>query len=272
MRPSTAGNNEGTEPFTSNLYSRRVLSGDYVVSNKHLMRDLIARGLWTPELRNQLIAEKGSVQNIAAVPKDLKALYKTVWEIKQKVIIDMAAERGPFICQSQSMNIHMAEPTTRKLTSMHFHAWGKGLKTGMYYLRTKPKADAIQFTVDQTVLAATRAKDATATAAAAAAALATPAAAGGAGGGAGAGAPAAARVPVAAVSVAPPSPPAMVEEEEEEEQEETVSPAVAALPGAKVSAATGLVTYEKAPLFETVSVRRLPGAAEEEEVCLSCGS
>lgn len=120
---------------------------------QYLLKDLMELGLWTPEIRNMIIAEKGSVQNISVIPQHVKDLYKTVWEIKQKVVIDMAAERGAFICQSQSLNIHMAEPSTSKLTSMHFYAWKKGLKTGMYYLRTRPKADAIQFTVDQSALA-----------------------------------------------------------------------------------------------------------------------
>ena len=102
------------------------------------------RGIWTPEVRNQIIADRGSIQRVAAIPQDLKDLYKTVWEIKQKAIIDQAADRGAFICQSQSLNIHMAEPTIARLTSMHFYAWRKGLKTGMYYLRSLPKADAIQ--------------------------------------------------------------------------------------------------------------------------------
>jgi ribonucleoside-diphosphate reductase alpha chain len=108
--------------------------------------------LWNPDLRNKLMAERGSVQNIKEVPVEIKNLYKTVWEVKQRVIIDQAAARGPFICQSQSMNIHMPEPTTSKLTSMHFYAWKQGLKTGMYYLRTRPTADAIQFTVDHSAL------------------------------------------------------------------------------------------------------------------------
>jgi len=150
------GNNESTEPFTSNMYNRRVLAGEFTVVNKYLLRDLVESGLWTPEIRNQIIAEKGSIQNVQKIPKDMKDLYKTVWEIKQKVIIDQASDRGAFICQSQSLNVHMADPTTAKLTSMHFYAWKKGLKTGMYYLRTKPKADAIQFTVDQTSLANSR--------------------------------------------------------------------------------------------------------------------
>lgn len=150
------GNNESTEPFTSNMYNRRVLAGEFTIVNKYLLKDLVERGLWTTEVRNQIIADKGSVQNVSAIPKEMKDLYKTVWEIKQKVVIDMASDRGAFICQSQSLNIHIAEPSTARLTSMHFYAWKKGLKTGMYYLRSRPKADAIQFTVDQTSLAATR--------------------------------------------------------------------------------------------------------------------
>jgi len=150
------GNNESIEPFTSNMYNRRVLSGEFVVVNKHLLRDLISEGLWTPEVRNLMIADQGSIQRIPQIPQDLKDLYKTVWEIKQRCCLDMAADRGAYICQSQSLNIHMAEPTTGKLTSMHFYAWRKGLKTGMYYLRTRPKADAIQFTVDQAAAAKTR--------------------------------------------------------------------------------------------------------------------
>jgi len=146
------GNNESTEPFTSNMYNRRVLAGEFTIVNKYLLRDLVNAGLWTPQIRNQIIADKGSVQNVAAIPKEYKDLYKTTWEIKQRVIIDMASDRGAYICQSQSLNIHMAEPSTAKLTSMHFYAWKKGLKTGMYYLRTRPKADAIQFTVDQASL------------------------------------------------------------------------------------------------------------------------
>ena len=153
------GNNESTEPFTSNMYNRRVLAGEFTIVNKYLLKDLVERGLWTSAVRNQIIADKGSVQGIRVLPQELKELYKTVWEIKQKAIIDMSADRGAFICQSQSLNIHMAEPSTAKLTSMHFYAWKKGLKTGMYYLRTRPKADAIQFTVDQTELAATKKAD-----------------------------------------------------------------------------------------------------------------
>ena len=146
------GNNECFEPYTSNIYNRRVLSGEFVVVNKFLLKDLIELGLWNPTMKNKLIAENGSVQNIPEIPTELKELYKTVWEIKQKTIIDMAAERGAFICQSQSLNLFMAEPNLAKLTSMHFHAWKSGLKTGMYYLRTKASVDAIKFTVDTQLL------------------------------------------------------------------------------------------------------------------------
>ena len=152
------GNNESTEPFTSNMYNRRVLAGEFTVVNKHLLRELTANGLWTDAVRNQIIADGGSVQNVPEISKEIRDVYKTVWEIPQRVILDMAADRAPFICQSQSLNVHIADPTTKKLTSMHFYAWKKGLKTGMYYLRTRPKADAIQFTVDQQQLVADRLK------------------------------------------------------------------------------------------------------------------
>mmetsp|Transcript_5554 Transcript_5554/g.8064 ORF Transcript_5554/g.8064 Transcript_5554/m.8064 type:complete len:813 (+) Transcript_5554:187-2625(+) len=148
------GNNESTEPFTSNMYNRRVLAGEFTVVNKHLLRELTSLGYWTPSVRNRIIADGGSVQNIVEIPKCIRDVYKTVWEISQKIVLDMAADRGAFICQSQSLNVHMAEPNTSKLTSMHFYAWKKGLKTGMYYLRTRPKADAIKFTVDQEQLKA----------------------------------------------------------------------------------------------------------------------
>lgn len=143
------GNNESFEPFTSNIYSRRVLSGEFQVVNHHLLRDLVDLGLWDEDMKNALIENNGSVQNIPRIPGDLKAIYKTVWEIKQRRILEMAADRGAFIDQSQSLNVHIAEPTYDKLTSMHFHAWKLGLKTGMYYLRTKPAAQAIQFTLDK---------------------------------------------------------------------------------------------------------------------------
>ncbi|CAL1141766.1 unnamed protein product [Cladocopium goreaui] len=141
------GNNESFEPYTQNLYVRRVLSGEFVQVNRHLLKDLIAQGLWNEELRTQLIAHNGSVQKLD-LPEDMKELYKTVWEIKQKIVLDMAADRGPYIDQSQSLNIHMIDATAAKITSMHFHGWQRGLKTGMYYLRTKAAADAIKFTVE----------------------------------------------------------------------------------------------------------------------------
>jgi ribonucleotide reductase alpha subunit len=141
------GNNESFEPYTQNLYVRRVLSGEFVSVNRHLLRDLIERKLYTEDLRMQLIAHNGSVQNLG-LPADLKELYKTVWEIKQRIVLDMAADRGAYIDQSQSLNIHMVDATTSKLSSMHFHGWQLGLKTGMYYLRTKAAADAIKFTVE----------------------------------------------------------------------------------------------------------------------------
>jgi len=141
------GNNESFEPYTQNLYVRRVLSGEFVSVNRHLMKDLVERKLWTEDLRMQLIAHNGSVQSLD-IPADLRELYKTVWEIKQRIVLDMAADRGAYIDQSQSLNIHMVDATTAKLSSMHFHGWQLGLKTGMYYLRTKAAADAIKFTVE----------------------------------------------------------------------------------------------------------------------------
>ncbi|XP_060084097.1 ribonucleoside-diphosphate reductase large subunit-like [Ylistrum balloti] len=146
------GNNESIEAYTSNIYTRRVLSGEFQVVNQHLLRDLTEKGLWNDDMKNKLIANGGSVQNIPEIPDDIKRLYKTVWEISQKTVIKMAADRGAFIDQSQSLNVHIAEPNYGKLTSMHFYAWKLGLKTGMYYLRTKAAASAIQFTVDKTKL------------------------------------------------------------------------------------------------------------------------
>lgn len=143
------GNNECFEAFNSNLSSRRTLAGEFIIINKHLVRDLEALGLWSKSMKNKLILEKGSVRNIPEIPTEIKEIYKTVYEISQKVIIDMAADRGAFICQSQSMNLFMAEITASKLSSAHFYAWKKGLKTGMYYLRTKAAADAIQFTAEK---------------------------------------------------------------------------------------------------------------------------
>lgn len=142
------GNNECFEPYTSNIYTRRTLSGEFIVVNKHLMRDLIKLGLWNEDMKQQLIASNGSVQSIKNIPDEIKELYKTVWEISQKDLIDMSADRGAYIDQSQSFNVHIQNPNFGKLTSMHFYAWKKGLKTGMYYLRTKAAADAIKFTVD----------------------------------------------------------------------------------------------------------------------------
>lgn len=143
------GNNECFEPYTSNIYTRRVLSGEFIVVNKHLLKDLVDLGLWNEGMKNKLIEANGSVQNITEIPQNIKDLYKTVWEISQKTIIDMSADRGAYICQSQSLNIHIKDPNFGKLTSMHFYAWKKGLKTGMYYLRTKAAADAIKFTVEK---------------------------------------------------------------------------------------------------------------------------
>jgi ribonucleoside-diphosphate reductase alpha chain len=141
------GNNECIEPYTSNIYTRRTLSGEYIVVNKHLLNDLIRLDLWDEEMKEALIASNGSVQNINGIPAELKELYKTVWELSQKVIIDMAADRGAFICQSQSLNLFVENPSKGKLTSMHFYAWQKGLKTGMYYLRSKAAVDPIKFTL-----------------------------------------------------------------------------------------------------------------------------
>lgn len=146
------GNNECFEPYTSNIYTRRVLSGEFIVVNKHLLRDLVALGLWNDNLKNELLANNGSIQSIEGIPTAFKELYKTVWEIKQRALIDMAADRGAFICQSQSLNLFVDQPSYAKLTSMHFYAWKQGLKTGMYYLRTRAAADAIKFTVEKQAL------------------------------------------------------------------------------------------------------------------------
>lgn len=141
------GNNECFEPYTSNIYSRRTLSGEFIVVNKHLLKDLIGLGVWNDTMKQQLMAANGSVQNIPGIPDDMKELYKTVWEISQKTVIDLAADRGAFICQSQSMNLFVENPNFGKLSSMHFYAWQKGLKTGMYYLRSKAATDPIKFTL-----------------------------------------------------------------------------------------------------------------------------
>ena len=152
------GNNECFEPYTTNIYSRRTLAGEFIVVNKHLLKDLVNLGLWNDNLKNKLMSTSGSVQNIDEIPDNLKALYKTAWEISQRVVIDMAADRGAYICQSQSLNIFMENANFGKLTSMHFYAWEKGLKTGMYYLRTKAATDAIKFTVDKTQLSQPKAE------------------------------------------------------------------------------------------------------------------
>ena len=142
------GNNECFEPFTSNLYSRRVLSGEFMVVNKYLVEDLVSRGLWTADVRTEIIANNGSIQTMLNLPEELRELYKTVWEIPMKTLINMARDRAPFICQSQSLNLFLPSPTPSKVSSMHFYAWKQGLKTGCYYLRTKAAAKAQQFTIE----------------------------------------------------------------------------------------------------------------------------
>jgi ribonucleoside-diphosphate reductase alpha chain len=142
------GNNEAFEPYTSNIYTRRVLSGEFIVVNKHLLEDLVKLGLWNDTLKQEIMRHNGSVQNIDGIPQDIKELYKTVWEMSMKDIIDMSRQRGYFIDQSQSLNLFMEGATYAKLTSMHFYAWQSGLKTGMYYLRTKSAVDAIKFTLN----------------------------------------------------------------------------------------------------------------------------
>jgi ribonucleoside-diphosphate reductase alpha chain len=142
------GNNECFEPYTSNIYTRRVLSGEFIIVNKFLLRDLVNRGLWDNSMKDKIITANGSIQDIAEIPQELKDLYKTVWEIKMRNIIDMAADRGAYICQSQSLNLFINSPNASKLTSMHFYAWKKGLKTGMYYLRTQAASQAVKFTVE----------------------------------------------------------------------------------------------------------------------------
>jgi ribonucleoside-diphosphate reductase alpha chain len=146
------GNNECFEPYTSNVYTRRVLSGEFIIVNKHLLKDLVKEGLWNHDMRQKIMAANGSIQNIQEIPQRLKDLYKTAWEISQKAILDQAADRGAYICQSQSLNIFMENANFGKLTSMHFYGWEKGLKTGMYYLRTKAATDAIKFTIDKNAI------------------------------------------------------------------------------------------------------------------------
>ena len=168
------GNNECFEPYTSNIYTRRVLSGEFIVVNKHLLEDLVERGLWNEDMKQELMRNNGSIQNIDGIPEDLKELYRTVWEMSMKDIIDMSRQRGYFIDQSQSLNLFMEGATMPKLTSMHFYGWKSGLKTGMYYLRTKSAVDAIKFTLDSKQKAAIPAVTVAATAVAAPAPAAVP--------------------------------------------------------------------------------------------------
>lgn len=144
------GNNEAFEAITSNIYKRKTLAGEFIVINKFLIEDLVKLNIWDKEVREKIIINEGSIQNIEEIPEEIRKLYKTVWEIKQKDVIDLAADRAPFICQTQSMNLFVAEPNPNLLTKMHFYTWKKGLKTGMYYLRTKPRATTQQFTIDPT--------------------------------------------------------------------------------------------------------------------------
>ena len=146
------GNNECFEPYTSNIYTRRTLAGDFVVANKHLMQELVDLGLWNEELKDNIIINKGSIQQIDGIPDKIKEKYKIVWEIPMKHLIDMSVDRGAFICQSQSLNLWQEDPSYKTLTAMHFYAWKKGLKTGIYYLRRKPKHQPQQFTIDPTKL------------------------------------------------------------------------------------------------------------------------
>jgi ribonucleoside-diphosphate reductase alpha chain len=145
------GFTEAFEPITSNIYKRKTLAGEFIVINKYLIRDLIKEGLWCKTLKEKIMMEDGSVQNIPEIPERIRELYKVVWEMKQRSLIDMAADRGAFICQSQSMNLFVDDPSFQRLTTMHFYSWNKGLKTGLYYLRTKPKASAQKFTIEPTL-------------------------------------------------------------------------------------------------------------------------
>ena len=142
------GYNECFEPITSHIYNRRTSAGEFIVANQYMMKDLIDLGLWNETVKNNIIADQGSIQQITSVPQHIKDKYKTVWEIPMKHIIDMSADRGAFICQSQSLNLWLEDPNYNNLTSMHFYSWSKGLKTGIYYLRTRPSSKAIQFTLN----------------------------------------------------------------------------------------------------------------------------
>jgi ribonucleoside-diphosphate reductase alpha chain len=146
------GNCECFEPYATHIFTRRTLAGEFIVINRHLVKALQAAGVWTETLKDRIIGNNGSVQGLAEVPEEIQRVFKTVWEIKQKTLIDMAADRGPYICQSQSLNLFLADADYRKLTSMHFYAWRRGLKTGIYYLRTRAAATAQKFTVDPTLL------------------------------------------------------------------------------------------------------------------------
>jgi len=148
------GNCECVEPYATHIFTRRTLAGEFIVVNKHLVSALLERDLWTVALKDAIVANNGSVQGIKAIPADIQALFKTVWEIKQRVLVDMAAERGPYICQSQSLNLFLGDPDYKKLSSMHFYAWKQGLKTGIYYLRTRSVASAQKFTVEPVNVAA----------------------------------------------------------------------------------------------------------------------
>ena len=145
------GFNESFEPFTNNLFKRKTLSGEFIVMNKYLIRDLISMNLWNTQMKDKIMLHEGSVQEIDEIPDDMKAIYKTVWEIKQKALIDLSIQRGPYVCQSQSLNIFMEEPDFKRLSSMHFYGWSHGLKTGSYYLRTRPRVKSQQFTLDPTL-------------------------------------------------------------------------------------------------------------------------
>jgi ribonucleoside-diphosphate reductase alpha chain len=149
------GNCECFEPYATHIFTRRTLAGEFIVINKHLVKALLDRGLWSTEMKDAIIGNNGSVTGLAQVPEDIQTVFKTVWEIKQKTLIDMASDRGPYICQSQSLNLFLADPDYRKLTSMHFYTWRKGLKSGIYYLRTKAVASAQKFTIAVSAATAT---------------------------------------------------------------------------------------------------------------------
>ncbi len=142
------GNNETFEAFTTNIYTRRVLSGEFICVNRHLIEELLSLGLWNQQIKNEVLAHNGSIQNIKGIPDEIKMRFRTVWELPQRKVVDLAAGRSPYIDQSQSLNIFLPQPDYQKVTSMHFYGWKSGLKTGMYYLRSRPAVDAIKFTVD----------------------------------------------------------------------------------------------------------------------------